>query len=497
MDNKQITEIVIVGGGSAGWMAAAMLAKTLGKLVSIKLIESAQIGTVGVGEATIPPIVSFNQGLGLDESEFLRRTKGTIKLAIQFEGWKTEEHEYMHTFGEVGRGYGAAQFLPLWLRARSSGDKHALWDYSLNYQLARQGKFGKLSQTNPLVNRVAYAYHFDAGLYAELLREKAESMKVQRIEGTIEDVKLHGQTGDIQSLTLQNGQVITGDLFIDCSGFRSLLLGQHLGVPFDDWQHWLPCDRAFAVQSESAPQLLPYTRSIAHDAGWQWQIPLQHRVGNGMVFCSRFWSDDQARKALLNNLPGKVIGEPRLLKFKTGRYQKQWHKNCVALGLASGFLEPLESTSLHLVQRGIARLIKLFPNGLAMSQLAEEYNRQSKFEFEHIRDFLILHYHVNQRKQGDFWQYLREMPIPDSLQQRVELFEETGQLVCNAEELFAEPGWWQVMIGQGLRPKDYHRMADVLDDVQLTDYLQKLRLYIKQAADGVAPHKRFITGLGE
>ena len=495
MDTNKTKEVVIVGGGSAGWMAAAMLAKTLGPLVSIKLIESAQIGTVGVGEATIPPIVSFNQALGLNEAEFLKRTKGTIKLAIQFEGWKTEQDTYMHTFGEVGRAQGAAQFLPLWLRSQKSGHAHDLWAYSLNYQLASQNKFGRLKQANPLVNNVAYAYHFDAGLYAQLLREEAEKMGVQRIEGTISDVSLAAQSGDIETLLLDDGRRIGGQLFIDCSGFRSLLLGQTLNVEYENWQHWLPCDRAFAVQCESASVLRPYTRSIAHPAGWQWQIPLQHRIGNGMVFSSQYWEDETARQALLDNLPVPVIGEPRLLKFVTGRYKKQWHKNCVALGLASGFLEPLESTSLHLVQRGIARLIKLFPNQGCVEQLANEYNRQSEFEFEHIRDFLILHYHVNQRKEGEFWRYLREMPIPDSLAHRLELFKTSGQLIRNADELFAEPGWWQVLIGQGLMPEDYHRMADALDDNQLEAYLGKVRQFLKQAADSLPDHQIFINGL--
>ena len=313
-------------------MAAAMLAKTLGPLVSIELVESAQIGTVGVGEATIPPIVSFNQALGLDEAEFLKRTKGTIKLAIQFEGWQTHDHAYMHTFGEVGRGHGASQFLPLWLRSKQGGSAHDLWDYSLNYQLAKQNKFGRLSKPNPLVNTIAYAYHFDAGLYAQLLREMAEEMGVKRIEGTIAEVNLEPQSGNIDSLVLDDGSAIKGELFIDCSGFRSLLLGQTLNVPYDNWQHWLPCDRAFAVQSESASELRPYTRSIAHAAGWQWQIPLQHRIGNGMVFCSQYWDDETARQTLLDNLPAPVIGEPRLLKFVTGRYKSSGTKIVWRLG---------------------------------------------------------------------------------------------------------------------------------------------------------------------
>ena len=495
MENTGVKQVVIVGGGSAGWMAAAMLARTLGPLVSIRLIESSHIGTVGVGEATIPPIVSFNQALGLNEDDFLRRTKGTIKLAIQFEGWKTENDVYMHTFGDVGRAHGAAQFLPLWLRSQGTDNAQDLWAYSLNYQLAKRDKFGRSIQANPLVKQVAYAYHFDAGLYAQLLREEAEKMGVTRIEGTINQVLQNPANGDIDTLILDDDQRIQGDLFIDCSGFRSLLLGQTLGVEYENWQHWLPCDRAFAVQSESADVLRPYTRSIAHAAGWQWQIPLQHRVGNGMVFSSTYWDDETARDQLLSNLPAPAIGEPRLLKFVTGRYKKQWHKNCVALGLASGFLEPLESTSLHLVQRGIARLIKLFPNQGAYAQLAEEYNRQSAFEFEHIRDFIILHYHVNQRQDGEFWRYLREMPIPDSLQHRLDLFRDSGQLIRLSEELFAEPGWWQVLIGQGLTPNDYHRMADQLSDEQLTEYLQKITRFLAQITENMPSHQSFIDTL--
>ena len=488
-------KVIIVGGGSAGWMAAAMLAKSLGELVSIKLVESSQIGTVGVGEATIPPIVSFNQALGLNEREFLQRTKGTIKLAIQFEGWKRPKDSYMHAFGEIGRGYGPSQFLPLWLRAQQQGTAEDLWQYSVNYQLAKNARFAHRVENNPLVSQVAYAYHFDAGLYAQLLQEMSEEMGVTRIEGKISEVQINPDCGDIDRVVLENGHSISGDLFIDSSGFRSLLLGQSLNVPFENWQHWLPCDRAWAVQSESSREPVPYTRSIARKGGWQWQIPLQHRVGNGLVFSSAHLDEEVARQCLLENIPGPAIAEPRLLKFVTGRYQKQWHKNCVALGLSSGFLEPLESTSLHLVQRGIARLIKLFPNSGCRLALANEFNRQSQFEFEHIRDFLILHYHVNERMGEPFWDEVRNMSIPDSLAHRIALFRSSGQVVRNADELFAEPGWWQVMVGQGITPNDYHKLADSLTDSQLREHLLKIRHFVEKALNATPSHQTLIDSL--
>ncbi|MED5526585.1 MAG: tryptophan halogenase family protein [Pseudomonadota bacterium] len=487
-----IKNVVILGGGSAGWMSAAMLVKSLGKQLAITLVESDQIATVGVGEATIPPIGLFNRYLGIDEAEFLTQTQGTIKLGIEFENWGREGERYMHAFGELGRDLGITPFIHYWLRARQQGHGRGLWDYSLNYQAAKAGRFIPLPKVpdSPLKGLV-HAYHFDAGLYAGLLRRYSEGLGVKRIEGKVVEVALD-EGGAIGELVLASGQRVAGELFIDCSGQRARLIGEALGGQFEDWGHYLPADSALAVPSENTGEPRPYTRAIAHDVGWQWQIPLQHRTGNGLVYASRYLGDDEARAKLLAAIEGKALAEPRLIRFKTGRQRQQWLKNCVSLGLASGFLEPLESTSLHLVQSGITRLIKLFPRtGIAASAVAE-FNRQSAEECEAIRDFIILHYHLNQRPEP-FWQAMREMAVPSNLGRRLALFGDCGRVFREGAELFSEVAWQQVLIGQNLLPTDYDPLADSLDGKELEGYLANLAAIITATRDKLPRHGDFLT----
>jgi len=495
MSDKKISRVVIVGGGTAGWITASLLVRLLGKNISISLVESEQIGTVGVGEASIPPIQTLNQALGIDEADFIRATKATIKLGIQFENWNKAGDSYMHAFGEFGKGLALCGFEQLWLRSVKSGQPSDFWDYSLNYQAAKYSKFAKFdSIPDTGMSGLVYAYHFDAGLYAKFLRDFAERSGVQRVEGIVESVKLDELSGDIQSVSLQTDKVLEGDLFIDCSGFKALLIGDALKVGYQDWSHLLPADSAVAVQTESAHEAVPFTRSIAHSAGWQWQIPLQNRVGNGLVY-SRAWLDDQdAIDYLLQNIDGKHRSEPRVIKFTTGRRDKFWHRNCVSIGLASGFLEPLESTSIHMVQTAVTRLIKLFPHdGIKHSEVAE-YNRQTTEEMEHVRDFIILHYVLNERDEK-FWQACRGMSIPDTLAHKIDLFKESAKVFNSPDALFSDVAWQQVMIGQGLTPNDYHPIANSLSQRQLQEWLVNLKTIIDQVVAKLPTHQSFISGI--
>lgn len=465
-----VNKVVVLGGGTSGWLSAALIKKMLGQSIQVELVESEEIGTVGVGEATIPPIKLLNNVLGLDEAEFLRETKGTIKLAIKFENWRTQGESYYHTFGAPGKSLAFCHFHHLWKRSQSFGNTNSLWQYDLNYLCAEQGKFAQINARDPILD-MPYAYHFDATLYAGYLRRFSEKLGVVRTEGLVEDAVQDKDSGFIQSLVLKSGQKVEGDLFIDCSGFRGLLIQQKLGTGYDDWSHLLPCDSALAVPSERLDKTLPYTRSIAHEAGWQWRIPLQHRNGNGMVFSSAHWDRDDAEKALMSNLDSKALGEPKLIRFKTGRRRKQWNRNVIAVGLSSGFLEPLESTSIHLIQSAIVRLIQLFPHQGIQQASVDEYNKQSHIEFEQIRDFLILHYHVNERDDSQFWRDMRHMEVPDSLKHKMELFRQNGQLFREQNDLFLENSWLQVMSGQGITPEDYHPLANTFSEQQLRDML--------------------------
>ena len=498
MDTQnRIRNITVVGGGSAGWMAAAALATYLGKGASIRLVESEEIGIVGVGEASVPHIKMFNgQWLGIDEAEFVKRTQGTIKLGIEFNNWSRIGDSYIHGFGAIGRSLGPLPFHQFWLKLHQQGRAGPIGEYSPQTVMAPQGKFApgdrNAAPGSPLAD-LAYAYHFDATLYARYLRELAEQRGVRRIEGRIVGVQQRAADGFIESVTLENGERIGGDLFIDCSGFRGLLIEQTLQTGYEDWSHWLPCDRAMAVPSEGVDPITPYTRSTALAAGWQWRIPLQHRVGNGYVYSSRHLSDDEAAATLLAKLDGKALAEPRRLAFTTGMRKKFWNKNVVALGLASGFLEPLESTSIYLAQSGITRLLALFPQRDFNPLLAERFNRESAFEYERIRDFLILHYNATERDDTPFWNYCRTMPIPDSLRETVELFRSDGRYFRNGEDFFALPSWVQVMLGQRIVPRGYHPIVDEMPEDRLVEVVEGLRANLRQAVATMPTHQEWIN----
>ncbi|OEG72400.1 tryptophan halogenase [Shewanella colwelliana] len=490
--NTKVKHVVIVGGGSAGWMAAAMLSRLMGQQLNITLIESPDIATVGVGEATIPPLQVFNQALGISEPDFIKATQGTFKLGIEFENWYKRGDSYMHAFGQFGKDLALTPFHHYWLKSKPA-DTASFWDYSLNYQAAKANRFTPLATIKgPSLPGITHAYHFDATLYAALLSERSQQQGVTRIAAKVGDVHLNQYNGFIDSLTLENGQSIKGDLFIDCSGFKGLLIEEALKTGYDDYSHWLLCDSALAVPCKPTTLTIPYTRSIAHQAGWRWRIPLQHRTGNGIVYSSQFMSDEQAQKELLDNLDNEAIGTPKQLRFTPGRRLKQWHKNCVSLGLSSGFLEPLESTSLHLIQSGLIRLIKLFPTLDMPSSYQDEYNRQSKREFEQIRDFIILHYRLNQHQELPFWRYCQTMAIPESLREKIELFEQTGNVFRHQEELFSEAAWVQVMLGQGIVPQRCHPLTEGLTGQQLSQFLSDLSGIYRNSCDQLPSHDQFI-----
>ncbi|RGP41245.1 Tryptophan 7-halogenase [Altererythrobacter insulae] len=494
MSETGIRKLVIVGGGTAGWIAAAAFARLLGHRISIELVESDAIGTVGVGEATIPQIIRLNTILGLDENDFLKNTYGTFKLGIEFVNWGKLGESYLHTFGDAGLNLANVNFHHYWRRHAQAGSDKDLWHYSLHKMAADQRRFAKLERVgNTAMTGLAYAYHFDASLYAAYLRQYSEARGVKRTEGIVEAVKRDGESGDIRSITLENDVQVDGDFFIDCTGFRSILLGQELGVAYDDWSKWLPCNRALAVPSERLPELPPYTRATAQSAGWQWRIPLQHRTGNGHVYCSEFIEDEQAADILLENLDTKALDEPRPIRFTTGRRQQFWANNCVAIGLASGFLEPLESTSIHLIQSNISRLIELFPRDRINSVDRSEYNRRTIAEFEQIRDFLILHYHQTDRVDSEFWKYCKHMTVPDSLKHKQALFAASGRIGRDFDDLFRDASWVQVMLGQGITPADYNPMADQLSDAQLGQFMGDVRGLIEKSVAGLPSHADYIS----
>ena len=493
MARARIGDIVIVGGGTAGWMAAAALARFLGPQARIRLIESDEIGTVGVGEATIPQIKLFNQGLGLNEPEFVRATQGSFKLGIQFVGWGAADSRYIHAFGNVGQPLGLVPFHHYWLRHRTEGGTTSLWDYSTGAQAAAANRFQPpADQPGRTPAGHDYAFHFDAGLYAAHLRRHAEAWGVVRHKGRIAEVRLRGEDGFVEGVTLADGTRIDGDLFIDCSGFQGLVIEQALGAGYEDWSRWLPCDRALAVPCERVTPLTPFTRATAREAGWQWRIPLQHRTGNGLVYCSAFMDDERAADLLLGGLDGDALADPRPLRFTTGKRRAMWVKNCVALGLAAGFMEPLESTSIHLIQAGIARLLSLFPAAGFDPADTAEFNRQSDFEWRAIRDFLVLHYHANTRDEP-FWRECAAMAVPDGLAARLELFRANGRLFREHEELFTELGWLQVLIGQGVMPRGYHPLADTLPAAELARFLDAMRRHSADQAAALPDHAQFIA----
>ncbi|MEJ0087667.1 MAG: tryptophan halogenase family protein [Pseudomonadota bacterium] len=493
--NDGLTSIVIVGGGSAGWMTAAALSHLVPGLRSIQLIESDEIGTVGVGEATVPHLRLFNEALQINEADFVRAVGGTFKLGIEFVDWGSLGSRYIHGFGTIGHEYRSLPFHQYWLKLNAQGKARDIGEYSLNTAAAPAGKFmssaSDVPPQSPLAN-ISYAYHFDAGLYANYLRRMAEGRGVKRIEGQVVDVTLRAADGFIESVTLKSGARIAGELFIDCSGFRGLLIEQTLKAGYEDWTHWLPCDRAVAVPSAKTAAATPYTRSTARGAGWQWRIPLQHRTGNGYVYSSAHISDDEAAATVLGNLDGRALAEPRVLKFVTGRRRQVWSRNCVAIGLSSGFLEPLESTSIYLIQSGIARLIDMFPDRHMNTALRDRYNAQAAFETERIRDFLILHYCATERRDTKFWEYCGTMEIPASLADNIRLFRDSGRFYRNSDEMFALTSWVQVMLGQHIVPASWHPMVERLGDAELVKLAEGVRSVIASCVAAMPMHEQFI-----
>lgn len=496
MSHQRVKKVVIAGGGTAGWVVAAALSSQLGSLLEIVLIESDQIGTVGVGEATIPTQCTFHRYIGLDEREFMRATEASFKLGIKFEDWGALGSDYFHAFGSIGQSSWVGSFESIWKAAQATGDAAGLDDYCLELKAALAGKFAH--ETTPSLN---YAYHLDAGLYAKMLRGFSEAKGVTRIEGKICDVSQDPQSGFLTAVSLEDGQTIHGDIFIDCTGFRGVLINGALGGEFEDWGDWLPMNSAWAVQTKSTEPPVPYTRAIARDAGWQWQIPLQHRTGNGLVYCDDYLERDHALDLLLPNIGKEKITEPRHIKFATGRRKKPWIKNCLAIGLSSGFLEPLESTSIHLIQLAAIRLVQFFPFDGISDAIAALYNRYTNEEVESIRDFLILHYKVTDRQDTAFWRDRKSMAIPDSLQHRLDLYRESGILYQDGSDLFRTDSWIQVMHGQGLRSEAYHRFGHMMKSDNLAFAMREMRTKIERTVEQMPSHSdylyRFCSGSTE
>lgn len=485
----RVSSVVILGGGTAGWMTATALARSFGGAIDITLLESEEIGTVGVGEATIPTIHWFNELIGLDEAIFLRETKASFKLGIEFVDWTRPGHRYFHPFGEYGARLPGVAFHHRWLKAQAEGLELPLSAFSLAGELAADNRFARPSgDARSILSTLGYAYHFDASLYARHLRGLAEAAGVTRIEGRLETVERDPQSGMVTALTTQRGERLAGDLFIDCSGFRALLIDGEMSGGFEDWSHWLPCDRALAVPCERVAETTPYTRSTARPAGWQWRIPLQHRIGNGYVYDSRFVSDDEAAATLLANLDGKALADPRLLRFKAGTRRRAWIGNVVAIGLSSGFLEPLESTSIHLIQSAIAKLLTLFPDRDMNPALAERFNTLLNADMDNIKDFLILHYHATSGKEEPFWQERCAMKLPETLIEREEQYRRTGRLMLGPEELFREASWLAVLNGQGIVAQDYNPLADALDPAVNLAQVRQIAEVIARAAPTLPRH---------
>lgn len=507
MEQGRVRKVVIAGGGTAGWVAACALTHQFRDLLDVTLVESEQIGTIGVGESTIPTIRTFHRLLQIDEREFMRAVEGSFKLSISFENWGRHGERYIHPFGRTGLGTWACEFHQFWLDSLRRGMRSKLEDYCLEAVASRSDRFAlsgpshgdaaqwstrwEPAQTGPGQGELSYAYHFDASLYAAFLRRRSESQGLVRVEGRIREVRRRPDNGYIDALIMEDGRAIEGDLFIDCSGFRGLLIEQTLKTGYEDWTHWLPCDRAVAMQTGTVGPSVPYTRAIAHEAGWRWQIPLQHRVGNGWVYCSRHMSDDEATARLQAAVEGPMLRPPMIVPFTTGRRLKAWNANVVSLGLASGFIEPLESTSIHLALSGVARLIHLFPFGGIDEALVERYNATSRDEAEHIRDFIILHYHANQRDEA-MWRDCREMKLPDTLAHRIALFRDRAHAWQGEDELFRLDSWTHVMLGQGITPRSHHLLARGLKDADLAHLLEAIRTPIRRRVEAMPTHQAFL-----
>ena len=487
-------KIVIVGGGTAGWMTAAGLASMLSKTgLSITLVESEVIGVVGVGEATLPHIKFFNETIGVNEAEFMAATSATFKLGIEFVNWGAVGDSYIHPFGEHGLASEGIPFHHYWRKLGAEKSIGSIDKYSLPVMACRYAKFQPPSDDPRSVSSTyRYAYQFDAIKYAPFMRKHAEKNGVSRIEGRVVDVNLDAESGNVASIVMETGEVIDGDFFIDCSGFFGLLIEKAMKTGYDTWTNWLPCDRAVAVPCESAGPLLPFTRATADKAGWRWRIPLQHRTGNGHVYSSNFISDEEAERALIDNLDGEPLVSPRRLKFVTGKRRKLWNKNCVAIGLSGGFLEPLESTSIYLIQEGITKLIEHFPQSHTYAADADEYNHLMDLEYERIRDFLVLHYHATERDDSEFWNYMRTMEIPTSLSDKLELFRKRGRIPSYDHGLFLAPSWVAVYLGQRIIPDMYDDRVDNMSEHDISRHLDGLRQLMKNTAAKMSDHQAYL-----
>lgn len=495
MERRALRKIVIAGGGSAGWMTAALFAKLFEGLYEITLIESEEIGIIGVGEATIPAIKRYNDLVGLDENDFLRRTQGSFKLGIEFVDWLRPGSRYMHGFGVIGQDLGWLRCHQYWLKAHAKGQGGAFGDYSINSAAAYANKFmrPRTDMAESPVSHIAYAFHFDASLYARMLRDFAEARGVRRREGRIAHVALNAENGFVDALTMEDGETIPGDLFIDCTGFRGLIIEQAMRTGYEDWSRWLPCDRAIAVPCARGGAFTPYTRSTARGAGWQWRIPLQHRTGNGHVYSSRYMDDDEAERILLANLDGAPAADPRHIRFQTGKRRQIWNRNCVAIGLSSGFLEPLESTSLYLIQSAALRLIQLMPDASFSPADIDEFNRQTDFEYARVRDFLILHYKATERDDTPFWRDARAMEVPETLRHKMALFAANGRVFREDNELFTEESWIQVFLGQGVIPEHPDPLVDVKSEAEIARYLGNVSGVIAKCVALMPDHAEFVA----
>jgi tryptophan halogenase len=495
LSDNRIRSIAIVGGGSAGWMTAATLSKILTtNFASITLVESEEIGIIGVGEATIPQMATFNRMLGIEEDDFIRRTKGSFKLGIQFVDWGRKGHTYFHPFGGYGLNMEGVSFHSFYLRMMHQGEAPSPDPWSIEATAGLQNKFMRpFDAGNSPLSTIAYAYHFDAGLYARYLRGYAEERGVVRQEGKVVDVSLRGEDGFIEAVTLDDGRRIEADFFIDCSGFRGLLIEQALKCGYEDWSNWLPCNRAVAVPCEGVEEITPYTRSTAREAGWQWRIPLQHRTGNGYVYSNAHISDEEATRTLLANLDGQPLADPRIVPFLTGHRKKFWHKNCLAIGLAAGFIEPLESTALWLIQSGISRLMTMFPDRHFAQPDIDRYNRILTTEYEEIRDFLVLHYKATERDDTPFWDRCRNMDVPERLEEKLGVFLHNGRTFRDNGELFNDTSWFAVMLGQLLRPRSYDPVADILPLDETRRRLEHIKSAVAKSAEYMPGHRQFIS----
>jgi tryptophan 7-halogenase len=491
---QPLQSIVIVGGGTAGWMTATALSTALRGRYKIQLVESDEIGIVGVGEATIPMIQRFNKVAGIDEAEFMKATNGTFKLGVEFVNWGKRGDRYMHGFGRLGQDLWTVGFEQYWHKMRAQGKARDLAEYSITRSASNANKFmhPRTDLGNSPLADITYAYHFDASLYARHLRKLSEARGVERIEGKITQVSQRASDGHVDAVVLESGRRVEGELFIDCSGFRGLLIEQTLQTGFEDWTHWLPCDRAMAVPCESVPAWTPYTRATAHQSGWQWRIPLQSRTGNGHVYCSQYISDDEAAAVLLSNLDGKPLADPRPIRFKTGMRKKAWNKNVVAIGLSSGFLEPIESTSIHMIQGAVQALLDFFPDRGFTQRDIDTFNENSRFHYERIRDFIILHYKLNQRDDSTFWQACANMEIPATLREKMELYRTHGRIQRFNGELFTEVAWAQVFTGQNLHPESYHPLVDVQDEAAIHDYLESVAHVVRECVKVMPDHREYV-----